>query len=325
MTDRSIVFPAPGHTERRLLAFDAPMLADYEWPYFAIAGAQDGPTLCVIAGIHGAEYPPIDALMRFCRQADPGKVRGRIVGVPVVNLPAFWQRTPFVCPRDGKNPNRAFPGNPDGSFSDVLAYHFFHSVIRQGDYFIDLHCGDLVEELMPFSLMHQCGRPEVDDKALDLATTFGLPYVIVEPPAGGAVSGSTDIAAAEVGIPAVIAEAGGIGQLTQEAVALHLRGLRRVLQRLDMLEGEPEQLSTPQTLVRGFAWVRAERGGFFRKAIRAGDRLSAGDSLGDMVDLWGEPIATIASPVAGVVLFVTTSPAIADNGLLVGIGQPEAA
>jgi predicted deacylase len=323
MTDSSIIFPAPGHSERRLLAFDAPILSDYEWPYFTITGAHDGPTLCVIAGIHGAEYPPIDALIRFCRGLDPATLRGRVLGVPVVNLPAFRERTPFVCPRDGKNPNRVFPGKPDGTFTEVLAYHFFRTVILKGNYLVDLHCGDLVEDLMPFSLLHQSGKQEVDETAQDLAVTFGLPYVIVEPPAGGAVAGSTDIAASEAGIPALIAEAGGIGQLTPEAVALQMRGLRRVMQRLNMLEGDPEPLASAPTIMRGFAWVRAERGGFFRKAVRAGDTLKAGDSLGEMVDLWGEPVATIASPVAGVALFVTTSPAIADDGLLVGIGQPE--
>ena len=323
MTDRSILFPAPGHAERRALTFDTPVLSDYTWPYFAISGAHDGPTLCVIAGIHGAEYPPIDALMRFCRGLDPAQLHGRVVAVPVVNLPAFWERTPFVCPRDGKNPNRVFPGKADGTYTEVLAYHIFNTVIRQGNYLIDLHCGDLVEELMPFTLTHQSGRAEVDDVAQDLATTFGLPYVIVEPPAGSAVSGSTDIAAATAGIPAIVAEVGGIGQLTKDAVDMHLRGLQRILQRLRMIDGQP-QPQTGQTLVRGFEWVRAERGGFFRKAISAGDRLRTGDPIGEMVDLWGEPQAEIKSPVAGVVLFVTTSPAIADNGLLVGIGVPEA-
>ncbi len=323
MTDRSVVFPAPGHSERRLLAFDSPVLSDNEWPYFAIAGVHDGPTLCLIAGIHGAEYPPIDALIRFCRGLDPARLSGRIVAVPVVNLPAFWERTPFVCPRDGKNPNRVFPGKPDGTYTEVLAYHVFNTVIRSGNYLVDLHCGDLVEDLMPFCLMHQCGRASVDDVAQDMAVTYGLPYVIVEPPVGGAVSGSTDIAAAAASIPAIVAEVGGIGQLTRDAVDWHLRGLQRTLQRIHMIEGVPEP-PTGQTIVRTFEWVRARQGGFFRKTIAAGDRLQAGDPIGEMVDLWGEPRDDVRSPVAGVVLFVTTSPAIADNGLLVGIGVPEA-
>src|SRR5579864_15075 len=160
MTDRTITFPAAGRKEQRTLAFDTPMLAGYEWPYFAVSGAADGPTLCLIAGIHGAEYPPIDAALRFCRSLDPATLRGRVVGVPVINLPAFWERTPFVCPRDGKNPNRAFPGDPAGTFSDVLAHHIFETVIRRGDYLIDLHGGDMVEDLEPFSVVHEGGRDD---------------------------------------------------------------------------------------------------------------------------------------------------------------------
>jgi hypothetical protein len=66
MADNAVVFPARGEKERRLLAFGSRTLAGYEWPYFAISGATDGPTLGLIADVHGAEYPPIDAVMQFC-------------------------------------------------------------------------------------------------------------------------------------------------------------------------------------------------------------------------------------------------------------------
>ena len=321
MTDRTVVFPAPGQMDRRLLAFDSPTLAGYEWPYFAISGAADGPTLCLIAGIHGAEYPPIDAVMRFCRDLDPAALHGRLVALPVVNLPAFWERTPFVCPRDGKNPNRVFPGDANGTFSEAMAYHLFETVIRRGDYLLDLHCGDMVEDLAPFSIVQETGDERVDGLAVRMATAFALSYTIVQPHGGGPIDGTTNAAAAYAGIPAVIAEAGGVGQLQPEAVALHLRGLRRVVQRLGMLDGEPEALPDP-ALMRDFVWVRAERGGFFRRAVVAGDHIIKGGVIGRMADLWGEPRDEITSPVDGVAIFTTTSPAIADGGLLIGIGVP---
>ena len=321
MADQSIIFPASGQTERRLLAFDSPTLAGYEWPYFAISGARDGPTLCLIAGIHGAEYPPIDAVLRFSRSLDPSTLRGRVAAVPVVNLPAFWERAAFVCPRDGKNPNRVFPGDPTGTFSEALAHHFFETVFRRGDYLLDLHCGDMVEDLAPFSMMQQSGNAAVDRAALDLAVVYGLPYVVEQPPSGGPIAGTTNGAAARAGIPAVIAEAGGVGQLRRDDVELHLRGLRRALQHLHMLDGTPEPLPPP-VMIAEFVWVRCERGGFFRRAHAAGDQISVGDSIGTMVDLWGEPVGEIPSPVSGVVIFTTTSPAIQDNGLLIGIGVP---
>jgi uncharacterized protein len=321
MIDSHVVFPPPGRSDTRLLAFESPLLDGQEWPYFAISGAHDGPTLCVIAGIHGAEYPPIDAVMRFCRDLEPAVLRGRVLGVPVVNLPSFWDRTPFVSPRDGKNPNRVFPGNPAGTHTEVMAHHIFESVIRQGDYLVDLHGGDMVEDLVPFSLVQQTGNSELDSRALDLATTFGLPYLVSQAPSGGPVAGTTNGAAAAVGIPAIIAEAGGVGQLRPEAVDLHLRGLHRVLRQLEMIEGSLDPLPPP-VRIKDFIWVRAERGGFFRKVVSAGEPLENGAPIGRMVDLWGGPLDTIISPVSGVVLFVTTSPAITAGGLVIGIGVP---
>ena len=136
MADNAVIFPAPGEKEQWLLVFGSRTLAGYEWPYFAISGATDGPTLGLIAGVHGAEYPPIEAVMQCCRTLDSATLRGRIVAVPVVNLPAFWGRTPFVCPNDGKNPNRVFPGDPNGTFSEALAFHLCEAVIRRGHYLL---------------------------------------------------------------------------------------------------------------------------------------------------------------------------------------------
>jgi hypothetical protein len=68
-------------------------------------------------------------------------------------------------------------------------------VIRRGHYLIDLHCGDLVEDLMPFSLMQESGHAEVDGRAQALAVAFGLPYVVVQPYGGGPVVCTTNGAA----------------------------------------------------------------------------------------------------------------------------------
>jgi len=319
MSDGAVRFPTPGRTERRELAFDSAVLAGYSWPYFAISGAEDGPTLCLLAGVHGAESPPIDALIRFCRELDPATLRGRVVALPVLNLPAFRARTPFLCPLDGKNPNRVFPGNAGGSFSEALAHHIFEMLIRPADALVDLHCGDLVEDLAPFSLVQECGDREVDRRAMALAAAYGLPYLAVQEPSDAALGGTTNGAAAAIGIPAAIVEAGGVGQLQPEAVALHLLGLRGAMQHLEMLPDRRTRLPEPE-LLRRFSWVRAARGGFFRRAVSAGDRVEEGTVLGEMIDLWGDPVGQSTSPVAGVVLFVTTSPATGDDGLIAGIG-----
>src|SRR4051794_31340230 len=149
-------------------------------------------------------------------------LNGTVVGVPVVSMDSFTQRSPFVVPADGKNLNRSFPGDPDGGYTDRLAHDIFTTLIEPADAVLDLHGGDLVEALEPFALYH-------DDTARELALAFGLPYVV---DSQGSLEGTTSGAAAAAGTLGVIAEAGGIGQLEEEAVALLANGARNALKHL---------------------------------------------------------------------------------------------
>jgi predicted deacylase len=128
---------------------------DLRIPYFDVRGDQDGPRLTVLAGVHGAEYASIAAAREFVANLDVEQVSGRIVVVPVVNVPAFWARSAFVVPADGKNLNRSFPGDPNGSYSEVLAHHVFQHLVLGSDYLVDLHAGDLPEALEPFTIYEQ--------------------------------------------------------------------------------------------------------------------------------------------------------------------------
>lgn len=67
-------------------------------------------TLLVTAGIHGAEYPGIKALLELKKELENIEIQGRLLMVPVVNEQAFYEYSRFVSPQDGKNLNRAFPG-----------------------------------------------------------------------------------------------------------------------------------------------------------------------------------------------------------------------
>ena len=144
---------------------------------------------------------------------------------------------PFVTPGDGKNLNLCFPGNPSGTFTDRLADAAFRQLIVGADAVIDVHAGDMVEALEPFALYDAV---PAEAGARELATAYGLGYVIrQEPGPDRAVGGTTSAAAATLGIPAIIAEAGGCGLVEQAAVETHVRGLNRVLAVLGMAGDRP--------------------------------------------------------------------------------------
>jgi uncharacterized protein len=302
--------------ERRTIVFSDPRLAHLEHPAFEARGNSEGPHVALIAGIHGCEYSSIAAVVRFMNELDTAELAGSITAVPVVSMQSFQQRSPFVVPEDGKNLNRGFPGTYDGTYTDALARSIFDELIARADVLIDLHGGDLVEALEPFAIYD---ASPVEDRARALAVAFGLPYVVREDPADG-LAGMTCSAAAQAGIPAIIAEAGGCGQLEPDAVEMLVGGTRNVLRLLEMLPGPADPPPPEQRLVGAFDWLRCRRAGFWESAVAAGDEVNGGQVLGRVTTLHGELREEIRAPRDGVVLFLTTSAAVSDDGLLLGLG-----
>jgi predicted deacylase len=295
-------------------------LAGLDVPFIEINGSEDGPLLTVVAGVHGCEYASMAGVRRWTRSLEGRDLRGRVRAVPVLNLPAFHARTPFVVPDDGKNLNRCFPGDASGTLADRLAYAVFHELITGSDAYIDAHCGDMVEALEPFTL-YEAGPAE--DRARDIATAYGLGYVIrQEPGPGRAVGGTSTSAAAEIGVPAITAESGECGLVQEDAVARHVRGLNGVLATLGMADrpaGEPAP--APPTLLSKFLWLRCAQGGWWEPTVATGEQVSEGQTIGTISTLDnGQVLETITAPADGIPIFITSSPAVADDGLLLGLG-----
>jgi uncharacterized protein len=290
-------------------------------PLVEVTGAEDGPLLTVLAGVHGCEYASMAAVRNWTRDLATLELRGRVRAVPVLNMSAFAGRVPFVVPEDGKNLNRCFPGDPGGTLADRLAYDTFTQLIAGSDALIDAHCGDLVEALQPFTL-YEAGPAE--RKARELAIAYGLPYVIrQEAGPDRAVAGTTSGAAAETGIAAITAEAGGCGLVEEHAVRLHVAGLNRVLEWLGMTASHPGFAPGGQqpSFLSRFLWLRCRDAGWWEPAVQAGDSVAEGQAIGTVSSLDGSQVLeAIVAPAAGVVIFLTSSPAVAENGLLLGLG-----
>ena len=292
-------------------------LAGLDVPVIELTGSA-GPRLTVLAGVHGCEYAPMAAVRRWTRALAERDLRGSVRAVPVLNLPAFRARSPFVVPDDGKNLNRCFPGDPAGTVADRLAYAAFTQLIEGSDALVDAHAGDMVEALEPFAL-YDAGPSE--DRARELAAAYGLGYVSrQEAGPDRAVGGTTSTAAAEIGIPAIIAEAGGCGLVEPAAVAAHVRGLDQVLALLGMTSDPAPDGEAPVNLGR-FLWLRAADEGWWEPAVRPGQRVAAGQVLGTVSSLDGaQVLQSVTAPAPGVPMFITSSPAVAANGLLLGLG-----
>src|SRR5262245_34636362 len=286
----------------------------YWLPLWAINGREDGPTLVVTAGVHAAEYASIAAALDLGRSLDPAALHGRVIVIPVMNMPAFGARSIYVCPLDGKNLNRVFPGNAAGTASEQIADWVFRNAIAQADYYVDLHGGDLVEALVPFTIFFRSGVSQVDDVSLEMAKAFGIQYLV-----SSETPGSTFSAATRAGIPSILPESGGQGIWTTADVARHTTGLARLMRHLGMVAG-PAPKPLPFTLLERFLWLRSEHAGFWYPEVEVGARVASGQDLGRISDCEGRVLQSAISPASGTVLFIVTSLAINDGDPLLAVG-----
>ncbi|MEW6522122.1 MAG: succinylglutamate desuccinylase/aspartoacylase family protein [Bacillota bacterium] len=291
------------------------------FPVVLVGGTQDGPTLLCTAGVHGSEYAGIEALYRLPLLVDAEGLCGRIVALPLVNVPAFQARAAHICPRDGKNLNRVFPGRPDGTYSERLAHLIAQELVVHADYVLDMHGADLGVAVLPLSAIHLTGAAP-DDPARELARGYGLPYLVQgsdEHPWGG--GGTLFAFAARQGKVAAMVQSGSGGnQPEQDDVALHAWGLLNTLKALGMQPGAAEFRDEPVRL-EDVLWVTSDFDGRYRSWVEPGERVRAGQILGNFYDYTGQEVKIQLAPSAGMVLYGTTSPAAPRGTQLAGIGR----
>jgi predicted deacylase len=68
-----------------------------------------------------------------------------------------------------------------------------------------------------------------------------------------------------------------------------------------------------------WAWLRTPVAGWWEPAVATDECVDAGERLGVVSDLLGVPGTRLLAPVAGVPLFLTSSPAVVPDGLLMGL------
>ena len=287
-------------------------------------GQSSGPTLLILAGVHGSEYAPILASQRFGMALDPEQLSGVVIIVHMANLPAYLGRTIYTSPVDGLNLNRVFPGNADGSLTERIAHLLTTKLYPLADAVLDVHSGDGNEDLRPFwtGYYAQAGSPDVISKSKAMAFAFGLDYVV---PFQWELTDQNDAiwagsAAVALNIPSIDIEAGGMGVIDDEAVVMIEEGFHRTLAHLGMTD---ETYPTPrgQKIIFDRQSIKSPVPGSWVALKDAGTTVSEGELLGYVTDWHGRRVFEARSPRDGILMLRLSAPPVHAGETLVVIAS----
>lgn len=253
-------------------------------------GAEPGPTLTVLSGLHGDEWLQLEFFRRLDADLRPEALRGRVQLVPVANAAAFANLMRNVLHEaDAPDMNRVFPvtSRPQNGLPEQLAATLAHEVLARSDALLDFHLGIWGSTLGSSIVGNDFSDASVRDGGLALARAFGLPLVFETkmlsvfpgPRAAQAYCGEV------LKIPSCGSFHGGAGfdaDLEDAWADANYRGVRNVMRHLGMEDGAvapPPRMLVYEAIQR----VNPRHGGYLRPERRRdqfGRPVHAGELLG---------------------------------------------
>jgi predicted deacylase len=292
-------------------------------PITVFNGKKPGPVLALVAGNHGYEYPPILALQMLRPSINPRKLSGAVIMVHVANMPSFLGRTVYFSPLDQKNLNRVYPGDPDGTPSEKIAYAITTQVIEQCDYLLDLHCGDGNESLRPYVYQTVTADAALNARIAELVAHCGFDHIVVDRgrPADPAASLYCSNTAVTRGKPAVTVEAGFLGVPDEKSAKMIAEGVENVMRYLQIASGTPKRLKKP-VYFDPAPVIASPETGLLYPSVKRDETVKKGAVLARITDFFGKKIAEVKSPVAGKVLYIVATPPITKGQPVGCVGVP---
>lgn len=285
--------------------------ANINLPLMVWRGAEDGPTVAITAAVHGDEINGTGVIRSLIQERPFKLLRGTLILVPVVNVMGFERHSRYLP--DRRDLNRCFPGHVKGSLSSRMAHLVFHEVIQRSDFLIDLHTAAVRRTNFP-NVRTDCS----DADCLRLAKAFGCEIIVDNT----GPDGSLRREAVKAGCPAIVLEAGEVWKVEPSVQELSLRGIGNVLAELGMIEEDAAEQPPHQVIVRETNWIRAESDGFLRFHVGPGETVSADQALATSYTLLGAEKEVIRSRQQGIVLGMTTMPAVGPGDPVSHIATP---
>jgi uncharacterized protein len=268
-----------------------------EVPVMIEKARKDGPNLLVMGGIHGDEINGIEIVRRLLYHRLVRPEFGAIICLPIVNVMAFLNmRRNFA---DGRDLNRAFPGNYKGSLASQVAYSITKKILPHADYVVDLHTGS--DERFNFP---QIRYDDMHAMNIELARAFNAPFTLLQ---NKAPRGAIRRVLNESATPVIIFEGGKSRTIDESVVECGVQGVLNVLDFLGIRkkkETPNERKPRPTIFLHENRWIRARNSGMFQPLVKNGSYVKKGELLAYINGPYAQFQKKIKSPMDGYIFCV---------------------
>ena len=217
----------------------------YGWLPIPIASVKNGkgPKVFLSAGNHGDEWEGQVALGKLIRSLSPKDIQGQVIICSSLNFPAANAGT-RTSPIDDGNLNRSFPGNPDGTVTQQIAYYVEHVILPGCQYAFDFHSGGSSLMYLPSALCSRDPDPVKFERALERLRVFGAPYAYFssKPQQTQGEDRTLGAGGHRQGVETMGTELGGTGKVTPSILRIAEQGILRLLAHVGVYKGQPAAL-----------------------------------------------------------------------------------
>lgn len=268
----------------------------------------DGPTLLLSGGMHGDEINGTEIVRRIIEKDQHIPRVGTVICIPIINMFGFIHFSRYVP--DGKDVNRSFPGNKNGSLAARVAYYLTKDIIPKIDVGLDFHTGGADRTNYP---QVRCVMKEPRNK--QIAEVFQPSFILNSPFRPKSMRQT----AAKMSKHILVYEGGESGRFDEFAIQQGINGALRVMKHLGMRERAPEAPHVTK-IINNSSWIRAKTSGVFLTLVPYGAEVEKNQVIGHVSDPFGGSKIKIKSPVSGYVIGLNNNPIVHQGDALMHIG-----
>jgi predicted deacylase len=271
----------------------------------------DGPTVLLMAGMHGDEINGVEIIRRVIRKGFNKPQIGTIICLPVFNIFGFLNLKRELP--DGRDLNRSFPGSESGSLAAQFAFHFMKEIAPHVDYVIDFHTGSAQRNNFP-----QIRCVLDNEESVALARIFNPPYILNS----SYISKTIRESISKLDKKMLLFEGGKTNSIEEFIVEEGLNGVKRFLSHMGMrtFKIDISKDRTPVILSES-RWMRSPNSGMFQATVTNGARVTKGEVIGIVTDPYGKIERKVKAHSDGYIICLNESPVVYKGDAIFHIGK----